>query len=304
MSHCPRCGGRWSHLLLAGRMDRVVEVEHCGACRLVWFDQLESVQLAGLGWVSLLGSLQQGAGLAIPEGKAGGLGCPRCAAPLKTVQNRSRYGSFAALECPRGHGHLHTQAGLLAERGLVRGLLPAERGALQSGRRRLACLNCGAGSDGSAERCRHCDTPTLLMDLPRLAQALSVSPHEDSPRPEGLPLVWSCMACGQALNPSREAECPSCQQAAVAPSLAALQPLLDEAGALLADAATERLLKAARQREQRVERAPRARDWRDTQFARLQRFARDDEPERAKPGRYALFMVLCLLLLLVWVAKR
>lgn len=304
MIPCPRCGGRCAHLLLAGRYDRVVEVEHCGACRLVWFDQLESVQLAGLGWVSLLGSLQQGAGLAIPEGKAGGLGCPRCSAALKTVQNRSRYGSFAALECPRGHGHLHTHAGVLAERGLVRGLLPAERSALQSGRRRLACLNCGASSDGSSERCRHCDTPLLVMDLPRLAQALSVSPHEDSPRPEGLPLAWSCFACGQALNPSREAECSSCHQAAVAPSLVALQPLLDEAGALLADAATERLLKAARQREQRVARPPRQRDWRDTQLARLHRFARDDEPEKARPARYTTAIALLLLLLLFWLMRR
>lgn len=301
MSLCPRCGGRWSHLLLAGRMDRIVEVEHCEACRLVWFDQLESVQLAGLGWVSLLDHLQRGAGLAIPDGKAGELGCPRCTAGLKSVLNRSRYGSFAALECPRGHGHLHTHAGVLAERGLVRGLLPPERAELRSGRRRFACLNCGAPTDGGSENCRHCDTPLLVMDLPRLAQALSVSPHEDSPRPAGLPLAWSCFACGQPLNPSREAACAVCQQAAVAPSLAALQPLLAEAGSLLADAATERLLNAARHREQRLARPPRQRDWRDTQMARLQRFGgsdRDDSPL----ARWPLLVVGLLLLLLVLLA--
>lgn len=303
MIPCPRCGGRCAHLLLAGRHDRVVEVEHCGACRLVWFDQLESVQLAGLGWVSLLSTLQQGAGLALPAGKAGELACPRCSAALKTVHNRSRYGRFAALECPRGHGYLHSHAGLLAERGLVRGLLPAERQALQTRRRGWDCLNCGAPLSGDGDACGHCASPLLVMDLPRLAQALSVSPHEDSPRPDGLPLAWHCAACGTALDAARQIECPACSQTVVAPSLAALQPVLSEAGAQLADAATERLLKAARHREQRLERPPRLRDWRDTQFARLQRFARQDEPRPPINGALALAL-LFLVLLLVWLIGR
>lgn len=298
---CPRCNDRMAHLLLAGRYDKIVEVEHCGACRLVWFDEMESVQLAGLGWIRLLRHLQQGAGLALPSGKAGDLACPRCTAPLKTVRNLSRYGLFAALECPRGHGHLQSHGGLLAERGLVRALLPADRSALLARQGHVDCLNCGApvqrehkGSD-----CLHCASPLVVLDLPRLAHALSVSPHESAPpRPKGLPLAWHCVACGAPMDPGRQAECPSCRHSAMAPTLLDLTPLLDEAEQQMADAATERLLKAAQRREQRIERPRRAGDWRETQFARLQRFIRPEEEQQSRLSVAATVAVLALFVLL------
>ena len=300
---CPRCAGLMAHLILAGHQDKLVEIDHCGACRLVWFDSLESVQLAGLGWVGLLRCLQQGGGLALPPAKAGPLACPVCAQALKTVQNRSRFGAFAALECPRGHGHLHSHGGLLAERGLVRTLLPAERKALLARSHHLDCLNCGAPADGEQDDCRHCGSPLVLMDLPRLAHALSRSPHGDEPSPQarGLALHWSCVACGSPLHPNREASCPGCGQPAVAASLLDLTPLLAEAETLLADAATERLLKAARARQQHLERPPRQRDWRDTQFARLHRFVQSDERAPSPLPPLPLWLqVLVALLILLW----
>lgn len=293
-----------AHLTLAGHFDRVVEVEHCSACRLVWFDSLESVKLAGLGWVSLLRTLQGGAGLALPPG-GDRPACPHCAAPLKAVQNRSRFGAFAALECPQGHGHLHSHGGLLAERGLVRTLLPAERRALLARAHHLDCLNCGAPASGDDDDCGHCGSPLVVMDLPRLMHALSRSPHGDeaSPAAAGLPLRWSCVACASPLHPARDAACPACGQAAVAPSLLDLTPLLDEADALLADASTQRLLQAARTRAVQLERTPRRRDWRDTQVARLQRFwEQDPRPGPSLPEGWAPWVWLGLLvyLLLTW----
>lgn len=274
---CPRCDDRMAVLLLAGHEDRVVEIDFCVACRLVWFDPIESVRLAGLGWVALLRRLQQGGGLSAPAARTADLGCPRCAAPLKTVLNRSRFGRFAALECPKGHGHLHTQGGLLAERGLVRTLLPAERQRLLARSHHLDCLNCGAPADGRSEDCAHCGSALVLLDLARLAHALTFAPQDAAPPAEGLPLPWSCAFCGAPLNPGRQAECSSCGQAAVAPSLLDLDDLLDEAEAQLGNAATERLLKAARSREQMLERPPRRRDWRDTQFERVRRLMGPEE---------------------------
>ncbi len=299
---CPRCASLMAHLLLAGRHDKVVEIDHCSACRLVWFDPLESVQLAGLGWVALLRTLQQGAGLALPPARAGEPGCPRCSAALKQVHNRSRFGLFAALECPRGHGHLHSHSGLLAERGLVRSLLPAERKALLERSRHLDCLNCGAPADGSRGDCRHCGSALVLIDLPRLAHALCFSPHDEAPRAEGLPLPWHCAACGSPLNPNTQTQCGNCGQLAVASSLLDLNPVLDAAELQLADAATERLLQAARRREQRLQRPPRQQHWRDTQAGRLLRFAREDPEaaERRQAQSLALGLVL-LVLVLVWV---
>ncbi|WP_374658375.1 zf-TFIIB domain-containing protein [Inhella sp.] len=275
---CPRCGHRMAHLTLSGLDQRLVEVDHCGACRLVWFDALESVQLAPLGWVQLLRRLEEGGGLGLAPPLPRLPACPLCTQPLKAVQNRSRFGTFAMLECPQRHGHLHTHAGLLAERGLVRALLPLERTRLRSGALRLDCLNCGAPLSGDADHCRYCDSAVVVIDLPRLLHALTRPRHANdaSPPPQGEPLAWPCLACGHPLDPQRDAQCPACGDPASAPGLHALAPLLDRAEVLLKDAASERLLKAASQRRVDYERPKRERDWRDTQFARLARFFRKD----------------------------
>ena len=285
-------------LLLAAHDGRVVEVDHCRACRLVWFDQLESVQLAGLGWIHLLRELQQGMGLALPAARPEGLSCPHCSAGLKTVLNRSRYGEFTAQECPQGHGHVHSHVGVMAERGLVRPLGPADRAAIRHGHLTWECLNCGAPAEGEATACRFCESPLLLLDLPRLAHALTRRPQCDAlaPKQGAHPLAWSCVACGAALDPNREHTCGYCGQGAWAPSWLNLNALLDEAEAQVRDAETERRLLAARHRAQLLERPRRVRDWRDTQLARVHRFLKDEE----KPELNPWLGLGLLLLVLLW----
>lgn len=243
-----------------------VLIDHCAACRLVWFDSLESVRLAGLGWVELLREFTrteaQPPSTARPEPPA----CPICAKPLKAVHNRTRWGRFAALECPQGHGHLHSDAGVLAERGLVRPLLPPERTAIREQRRALHCLSCGAPAETELDACSHCASPLLVIDLPRLAHALRQRGPSDeaTPRGDGVPMRWPCLACGNTLDPTRSAACPQCGAGVVAPTLAALGPLLD---------AAEHELRAAANHPPRPKRSePRQRSWRDTQWARLLRW--------------------------------
>ena len=275
---CPRCGHRMAHLSLNGHDQRLVEVDHCRDCRLVWFDDFESVQLSGLGWVQLLRRLDEGGGLALAPPLVQAPGCPHCRQALKTVLNRTRFGAFAALECPIRHGHLHTHTGLLAERGLVRALLPPERERLRQGLLRLNCLNCGAAADARHDDCRFCGSAIVVVDLPRLLHALTRERqgHEPAPAPQGTPMGWPCLACGHPLDPQRDAQCPSCGDPAAAPGLAELAPLLDRAEQLLNDAASHRLLDAARTRPVAYERPTRERTWRDTQLARLGRFFRRD----------------------------
>lgn len=273
---CPRCAAAMQHLVLAAHMGRTVQVDHCRGCRLVWFDSLESVNLAPLGWVALLRELQLGSGLALPDATHTTLGCPHCHGSFKTVQNRTRYGAFAALECPRGHGHLHTHTGVLAERGLARLLLPAERDALLRGRTQLACVNCGAPADGQATACAYCASPIVVIDLPRLMHALTRRALDDapSPRANGTPGAWACAACGTALDVSRQAQCPACGTAAVAPSLPAIAPLLD---------AAEAALKSPQQAPPPDRRTPRQRTrpgWRDTTFYGLRDWFRHDDDDR------------------------
>jgi len=301
---CPQCRASMALLRLRAHTGRTIDVDHCAACRLVWFDTLESVQLAGLGWVELLREMSRDelrvqassragstadaptgstpASPAFPSARSPApaarppvLPCPVCAQPLKTVHNRSRWGRFPMQECPSGHGHLHTDAGLLAERGLVRPLLPPERSALKASRRTLHCLSCGGLVDGPAldagDTCPWCATPLLVVDLPRLGHALRQRGVDGQPLPpaDGVPLRWPCHACGTTLDPTRAAACPQCGAGVLAPAFTDLLPLLDTA---------EHELRAAANHPSRPRRgAPPPRTWRDTHLARLWRlFFRPD----------------------------
>jgi DNA-directed RNA polymerase subunit RPC12/RpoP len=203
-----------------------------------------------------------------------------CAQPLKTVHNRTRWGRFPMQECPAGHGHLHTDAGLLAERGLVRTLLPPERAALRAHKRVLHCLSCGGQVEGErieghidardSDTCPWCATPLLVVDLPRLGHALRQRGVEGGPLPpaDGVPLRWPCHACGTTLDPTRTAACPQCGAGVLAPAISDLLPLLDTA---------EHELRAAANHPPRPKRAlAPPRGWRNTQLARLWRFFRPE----------------------------
>lgn len=258
---------------------RRVHVDHCAACRLVWFDTLESVQLSGLGWVELLRELSrvQGQGPSSASAppvaaRAAAPACPVCEQPLKTVHNRTRWGRFPMQECPAGHGHLNSSAGLLAERGLVRVLLPPERSALLAQRRTLLCLSCGAAADGESDACAWCASPLLVVDLPRLGHALRQRGPEGAPMPpaDGVPLRWPCHACGTTLDPTRAAACPQCGAGVLAPAISDLQPLLDGAEHQLRAEANH----PPRRTPRRIE--PRERTWRDTHLWRLVRWFRPE----------------------------
>lgn len=294
--HCPQCNEAMTHLRLPGHLHGAVDIDHCRPCGLVWFDAMESVQLTGLGWIRLLRELQLGATTDRPVVER--LCCPLCQRPLRPVRNATRFGRFPALECTACHGHLHSQAGMLAERGLVRPSLPIERKALREERRQLCCLNCGAPSDGQGDQCRYCTTPLLMFDVPRLQQAVRVrsegegpstaaavnpagtpvvdAPTATSTAPPATPLAWACRACGSALDPGVATRCDRCAHPVVVPSLLDLAPLLSQ---LERDWHQQAQLREASLASRRASyrstgAAPRSagrrtRSWRDTALARI-----------------------------------
>lgn len=267
-----------AHLRLSSHGHAPADVDQCPACRLVWFDALESVQLDGMGWVRLLRELRPEGAPSLPPPAQAASPCPTCHDALRPVHNRTRFGRFQVLECPKRHGHLHSHSGLLAERGLVRPLLGPERRALAEERHRIDCLNCGAPSDGRSEDCAYCGSPLVVVDLPRLSQALRIGLRraegavEDTavarPAP-GRTMSWACRGCGSALDPSQHTHCPQCGHLVVAPTLLDITTLLDaaeadlKAAAAAAARATERRAAArqrlggeARQRERVAARRP------------------------------------------------
>jgi len=246
---CPRCRGRMAPLTLSSHTGRPVTVDHCGPCRQIWFDHLESVALDARGWIRLLRQLQAGAAqpARAPDPTGGRLSCPTCRAELSQVFNRSRFGRFTSLECPRRHGHLHGQAGVLAERGLVRPLLGPERTALLEERQRIDCFNCGAPASGESPRCSFCETPLVVLDVARLAQSLRARVVDEGAAPAvpGRPLPWRCRACGTSLDPATDAKCGQCGHLVIALDLPELCALLDAAEAELDAAETARASRRA-----------------------------------------------------------
>ena len=232
-----------------------VTVDHCAGCRLVWFDELESVQLDGMGWTRLLREMESGAGKPLSHALVAQPGCPGCRLPLKRVSNRTRFGLFSALECPAGHGHLQGHTALLAERGLVRPMGAAERRALASEKHAHRCFNCGGPAAATDDACSWCGTALVVVDLPRLAHSLRLrldTQMGPSPGERGRLVTWPCRGCGTALDPTRQTRCPSCDHLVVAHELPDLLPLLDAAEAELAAVASAHEQRRAKMRSARA----------------------------------------------------
>lgn len=217
---------------LEGHYGQEVPTDICTVCHVIWFDEFESVRLSGLGWVTLLRRMQNAS--VQPPGVLGtSLACPRCATSLKPVHNLTRFGRFAALECPKKHGHLQTFSLLLAERGLVRPLVAGDLETLSREKRDATCLNCGAAIDAASERCGQCDSPLVVIDMPRLMAALLVRHAEALPDEQAARVAWPCRGCGAPLEPTQSARCEHCHHQVVVPSFLDLRPLLDKVEPLL-----------------------------------------------------------------------
>jgi hypothetical protein len=218
---------------LEGHYGQQVPTDLCPRCHLVWFDDFESVRLSGLGWVGLLRQMQAAAAAFSPSVPDKGLACPRCSSVLKPVHNLTRFGRYATLQCPHRHGHLQTFSLLLAERGLVRPMDRRDLRTLAAEGREPTCLNCGASVAQGGERCSHCDSPLVVIDMPRLMSALLVRHAEPLPAEAAQHVAWPCRGCGAALEPTHTAHCGHCRHVVVVPSFVDLRPLLDKVEPLL-----------------------------------------------------------------------
>jgi hypothetical protein len=225
-------------------------VDHCAACRLVWFEALEFDALDRLAWVRLLQALIAPPAVEPePAGDVPQWRCTRCREPLAEAEGLTRHGRYGARRCRQGHGQALGLPALLASRGLLRPPATAERVALAREGRALHCLSCGAPETAHDDRCAHCQAPLQLLDLPRLAVALGQRDEAQAARERPTagsatdpPLQrWPCHACGQVLDPARDIQCPQCAHPVLAPALEDVQPMLEAAEARLGRVQEQRM---------------------------------------------------------------
>jgi hypothetical protein len=236
---------------LSGHYQRRVEIDTCPHCCLVWFDDTESVRLAGPGIADFLreihGAMQAGGEHAHAVSLVRVQACPVCRSKLKPVANMTRFGRTTHLECPQGHGYYQTYILYLAEKGFVRPLAWADIRSLLAAGKEVFCASCGCPLPARpVDACPACRSAVGVIDPTRLASAidplgegvLAAAPpavpqaappegalHGAAPAPAPgaspgaarqaatLPMLGQhkCHACGGTVDATRDFRCPHCQ---------------------------------------------------------------------------------------------
>lgn len=199
---------------LSGHYQRRVEIDTCAHCCLVWFDDTESVRLAGPGIAELVreihGAMQAGGDHAHAVSLARVQTCPVCKAALKPVADMTRFGRTTHLRCPHGHGYYQTYILYLAEKGFVRPLAWADIRDMLAEGKEMFCASCGCPLPARPhEACPACHSSVGIVDPSRLASAIApeAAPAQPAPAVE----QHKCHACGGAVDPTRDIHCPHCR---------------------------------------------------------------------------------------------
>lgn len=214
---CSNCRRPMRVLDLSGHYQRPVQIDSCPHCCLVWFDDTESVRLAGPGIAGLVreihGAMQAGGEHAHAVSLARVQSCPVCGAALKSSANLTRFGRTTHLECPNGHGYYQTYILYLAEKGFVRPLAWADIRTMLAEGKEMFCASCGCPLPARPlEACPACQSAIGIVDPSRLASAIERSSEPAAAPPAPAPALrqHKCHACGGAIDVTRALHCPHC----------------------------------------------------------------------------------------------
>jgi hypothetical protein len=190
--NCPGCAAEMSHLALGGRLGTTVDIDVCAACRAIWFDHFEALQLTPAATLTVFGVISE------PDGRPTApfptaLHCPRCHARLLLTHDLQRSTPFQYWRCDGGHGRLIGFVDFLREKDFVRPLTPQQLDELRQNIQTINCSNCGAAIDLVKDSvCAHCGSAVSMLDLQHMARtvgqlkaAASGSQAADGPAPRG-----------------------------------------------------------------------------------------------------------------------
>ena len=261
---CGNCRAPMQRLGLAGHYGASVELDVCGGCDLVWFDGTETARLNGPGLLELIGLMA--ASYDLPhQPLSAATRCPRCAGPLKTVHNQSRWGRSVQLQCLKRDGAYQSFAEFLEEKGLLRPMSRLDRAKLLRDRGRIDCVNCGAAIGKDDERCPYCSSVPSLLDVARLARALDpeamLASHE-LPRSAAKQQAMQCAACGAALPPGETMSCAQCGATLAIPSLREAYAAVEKLAPVLKANAAKPPAEVVKRRLEAIQAdLPRRREW-------------------------------------------
>lgn len=170
---CPSCGLAMEVRRLERKPTGEATIDVCVACRALWFDGYESLQLTPGATLALLTSIHD-AEREPMRTMPGRLPCPRCSTTLVLTRDLQRSTRFSYYRCERGHGRFTPFMQFLLEKNFVRPLPPAEIERLRRAVGTVRCSGCGAGIDLAADTaCRYCRAPIAVLDPDALSRTVA-----------------------------------------------------------------------------------------------------------------------------------
>jgi hypothetical protein len=161
---CPGCDQAMETRRFDAHYGRVVDLDLCHGCGLIWFDARESIALTPGATLKLFAALDAHREQRHPLAAAT-MRCPRCRRPLHATVDRQRATTFAYWRCEAEHGRLTTFFDFLREKNFVRPLSAERLAELRRYTPTVNCSACGAAVDLARESvCSHCRAPLSMLD--------------------------------------------------------------------------------------------------------------------------------------------
>jgi len=199
---CPACAAQMQAREFEAHDAGRVGLHFCFPCQVIWFDALQSLQLAPRGVLDVFGTLNEHRAAARNPLPAL-LSCPRCHSRLALTHDLQHTTRFTYFRCGFGHGRLSPFFQFLLEKNFVRPITDSELADLKAKVRTVQCSNCGAPLDLEHDtECKYCGSPVSILDpdavantiralgeadarahtldIDRLAEALTMCPPADS----------------------------------------------------------------------------------------------------------------------------
>ena len=171
---CPNCANAMEPLRLERFDGGELALDLCFRCHLIWFDAMESPQLAAGAVMELLRMIRGQVAVSRQMLRAD-LSCPRCYSHLLRTDDLVKGGRIRYFRCERDRGRLTPFLQFLIEKQFVRVMSAHEIRRLGLEVRQASCSGCGAPIDLlKQDHCEHCMAPLAVLDADAVERAARV----------------------------------------------------------------------------------------------------------------------------------
>ena len=170
---CPGCSAEMTNIDLEARLGSTLAIDLCAACKAIWFDHFEDLQMAPAATLKVFGIISEQSNAASTP-LPGVLRCPRCRSRLLHTHDIQRNTPFRYWRCDAGHGRLMTFMDFLRQKDFVRPLSTQQLQELRQNVQTINCSNCGAAIDLAKDSvCRHCGSAMSMLDLQQMTRTIA-----------------------------------------------------------------------------------------------------------------------------------